>query len=243
MNKILISFIITFIAGISTVLGIIPTFFKSKNQDNIINFSLSFSTGIMLTISLFSLIKESLNYLKMINPFTILLELIFINIGIIISTYIDKRLSNRINNKLLKVGLVGLISIIIHNIPEGIITFITTSNNLKIGIPIALSITFHNIPEGISIAIPIYYSTNSHKKTFIYTFISGFSEFIGALLAYLFLSNIINDFILALILGITGGIMIYISLAELLPTSLKYNNYKITIIGIILGIFIMLITI
>ena len=233
-------FIITFLAGISTVLGVIPTYFKS-NKDKIINLSLSFSSGIMLSISLFSLIPESINYIGF-SFINIILLLLFINIGLIISTYTDKLISKRIeNNSLYKLGIVSIIALILHNIPEGITTFLTTSNNFKIGLTLSLAIALHNIPEGISIAVPIYYSTNSHKRAFIYTFISGFSELIGGIFSYIFLSQYINNFILAIILGITAGIMIQISLFELIPNSLKYRDYLNTFIGFIVGFVVMII--
>lgn len=235
-------FIITFLAGISTVIGIIPTYFNSKYKDSIINLSLSFACGIMLSISLFSLIPESLNYLGKHNFLNILFLLLFINIGLIISTYVDKKIGKFVgDNSLYKLGIVSIIALILHNIPEGVTTFLTTSNNFKIGLTLSLAIALHNIPEGISIAIPIYYSTRSHKKAFLYTFISGFSELIGGILSYIFLSRYINNFILSIILGITSGIMIQISLFELLPNSLKYKNYLDTFIGFILGFIIMFI--
>lgn len=238
------AFIITFLAGISTIIGVIPTYFNSKYKDSIINLSLSFACGIMFSISIFSLIPESLNYLGSKSFFNIILLLLFINIGLIISTYIDKKISKRIsNNSLYKLGIVSIIALILHNIPEGVTTFLTTSNNFRIGLTLSLAIALHNIPEGISIAVPIYYSTKSHKKAFIYTFISGFSELIGGILSYIFLSHFINSFILSIILGVTAGIMIQISLFELLPNSLKYKNYKNTIIGFILGFSIMIICI
>ena len=239
MNKITISFLITFIAGISTCIGVLPTYLNNKYKDSIITFSLAFASSIMITISFISLIPESLHYLKEINIFSILYVLIFINIGIIISTFIDKKLDKRINNNsLLKTGIFGIIAIILHNIPEGITTFITTSNDLKIGISMAIAITLHNIPEGISIAVPIYYSTKSHKKAFIYTFISGFSELFGGIIGYIFLSKYINNYIMSMILSITSGIMIQISVYELLPNAFKYKN-NITYIGLFLGFIVM----
>jgi len=241
--NILIPLLITFIAGISTIIGIIPTYFN-KDRNKIINLSLSFSSGIMISISIFSLIPESLNYLGNNNLFNIILLLIFINIGIIISTYIDKLISKRINNNsLYKLGLTSIIALVLHNIPEGITTFLTTSNNLKLGLTLSLAIALHNIPEGISIAVPIFYSTNSHKKALFYTFISGFSELIGGIISYIFLSHFINNFILSIILGITSGIMLHLSLFELIPSSLKYKNYLNTLIGFISGFIIMIICI
>ena len=134
-----------------------------------------------------------------------------------------------------------MIAIIMHNIPEGIITSITTEKNLSLGISTSIGIALHNIPEGISISIPIYFATKSRKKAYIYTTLSGLSELLGALISIILLKNFINNFILAFILGITAGIMIDISINELLKESLSYNNKKITIPSILLGIVIMLI--
>ena len=214
-------FIITFISGISTIIGIIPTYINSKYKNIIIKISLLFACIIMLYVSIFSLIPEAINYIG-ISFISIIILLIFINIGIIISTYIDKRISKISSNSLYKLGIANIIALVLHNIPEGIITFLTSYNDLKLGISIAIAIALHNIPEGISIAVPIYYSTNSHKKAFIYTFISGFSELIGGILSYIFLANYINNYTLFIILSITAGIMIHLSLFELLPNSFKY---------------------
>lgn len=243
MNNKIISFIITFIAGISTVIGIVPTYFNDINKDRIINYSLSFSVGVMITISLLSLIPEAIGYLN-INSFviSILITLIFINIGIIISSYIDRFVDKKIDSNLKKIGIVSIIALILHNIPEGIITYITSSSDLELGIRLALAIAIHNIPEGIAIAVPLYYATSSRKKAVFYTLISGFSETLGAVLTSLFLFNFVNNTILSIILSMTAGIMIYISLFELLPTIKKYNNYIGSIVMIILGIIIMILT-
>ena len=166
---------------------------------------------------------------------------IFITIGIITSSNIDKKVNKYISNsKLYKLGIISIIALILHNIPEGITTFISTSSNIKLGITLSLAIALHNIPEGIAIAIPIFYSTKSKKRAIIYTAISGFSELFGAILAYLFLSKYINNFILSLILALTAGIMLHISIYELLPSSLDYKKNKVTIISFIIGFCIML---
>ena len=213
-------FIITLLAGISTIIGIIPTYFNYKYKDYIIKFSLLFSSFAMIYVSIFSLIPEAINYVG-ISFKNILFLIILICIGIIISKYIDNSLNRLSSNSLYKLGIINLLVLVLHNIPEGIITFLTSSNNIKLGISIAIVIALHNIPEGISIAIPIYYSTNNRKKAFIYTFISGFSELFGGIISYIFLSKFINNSSLFIILSITSGIMIYLSLFELLPSALK----------------------
>lgn len=241
MSNIKFSFLVTSIAGLSTLLGMIPIFLKIKNKDTIINASLSFASGVMLSVSLFSLLPESMDLLqeKHNDKGIIILVLLFSIIGIFLASFIDKVFKN-IDNKLYKLGIINSIALMIHNIPEGILTFSTTTVNVSLGIALALSILFHNIPEGISISVPIYYSTNSKFKAFIYTFISGFSEIIGAIITYIFLYKYINNSFIGVILSLTVGIMSYISLSELLPTAIKYNKKKTTIIFFIIGFIFML---
>lgn len=241
MSNIKFSFLVTSIAGLSTLLGMIPIFLKIKNKDTIINASLSFASGVMLSVSIFSLLPESMELLneKYNGKGVIILVLLFSIIGIFLASFIDKIFKN-IDNKLYKLGIINSLALMIHNIPEGILTFSTTTVNVSLGITLALSILFHNIPEGISISVPIYYSTNSKFKAFIYTFISGFSEIIGAIITYIFLYKYINNSFIGVILSLTVGIMSYISLSELLPTAIKYNKKKTTIIFFIIGFIFML---
>lgn len=234
-------FILTTLAGLSTLLGTIIIFINKKKSKKIITSSLSFAAGVMITVSIIDLIPESINYLhKTFKIFpAILIMLIFIIIGIIISMTIDKSINIKKEEKLYKVGIISMLAIILHNIPEGIATFISTESNLKLGLSLTTAIALHNIPEGISISIPIYYATGSKIKAFTYTLISGLSEPLGALIAYLFLNNIMNNNIMGLLMAIIAGIMIQISFYELLPTSLKFKNKKATLIFLIIGILFM----
>ena len=239
-----IKLIIPLLSGCTTLFGLIPIYFKKIDKKIIISNSLALSAGIMISISLFSLIPESINYLNnKLNFITITILILFINLGIIISQIINKRIGIKIeNNQLYKVGISSLIVLILHNIPEGIITYITTNNNLNLGLSLSLAIAIHNIPEGISIAIPIYYSTKSKRKAFILTLISGFSELFGAVLASIFINKVLNPFILFIILSITSGIMIHLSLTELIPEAIKYKNKQIFIYFIIGIILILIVT-
>lgn len=234
MNIVFFSFLVTFIAGLSTLLGLIPIYFKIKNINILISLSLAFAAGVMLSVSINSLLIESFNLTN-----NLLSVILFVLVGILISKIINKILKN-IDNKLYKLGIMNSIALMIHNIPEGILTFSTTTININLGLQLALSIIFHNIPEGISISVPIYYSTNSKKKAWFYTIISGFSEFLGALLTYIFMYRYINDSFIGIILALTTGIMIYISLVELVPNSLSYKQKKITYISFIIGYIFML---
>lgn len=243
-NKVLLAFLITSLAGLSTLIGTILIFIK-KESHNIVPCSLSLAAGVMLCTSLTDLIPNSINLLQY-NFYeipSILICLIFISLGVLISLLIDLLLPNSENKniKLYRVGIISMLAIILHNIPEGIATFMASNTNIKLGISLAIAIALHNIPEGISISIPIYHSTKSKSKAFIYTFISGISELLGAIITYLFLSNYMNNIILGIIFSIIAGIMIHISIYELLPTALNYKKYKLTIIYFIIGIIIMII--
>lgn len=244
MNDIIFSFLTTSFAGFSTMLGIIPIYLKGTSKEKIISGCLAFSSGVMLTISLNSLIPEGTILLKtyLYSLPCLLISAILIVTGIIFSSIIDKKIEKKItNDNLYKLGIISVIVLMLHNIPEGITTFLSTSSNKVLGLTLSLAIALHNIPEGISIAIPIFYSTNSKKKAIFLTFISGFSEVLGAIFAYLFLARFINNFILGAIFLITAGIMFHISIYELLPTSLQYKKKRITCLSFLLGILIMFI--
>lgn len=233
------AFMLTTLAGLSTLLGTLPIFIKNKTNKIIIS-SLSFAAGVMITVSITDIIPESFNYINKIFKTipTLLIIGIFISIGIIISMTIDKYINRE--GELYKVGIISMIAIILHNIPEGIITYLSSETDIKLGLSLTIAIALHNIPEGISIAVPIYYAKKSRGKAILYTLTSALSEPLGALLAYLFLSKIMNNFIIGITLSIVAGIMIQIALYELIPTSLKYKNKFKTILFIIIGSIFML---
>lgn len=242
MTNLWYAFLITFIAGLATVIGGLIVIFIKKN-DNVIISSLAFAAGVMMTVSLFDLIPESINMFSNIYKIVpmILIILIFINIGIILSLYVDKKVKIT-DNKIYRVGIISLLAMILHNIPEGMATFITTNTNIKLGLALSSSIAAHNIPEGIIIAFPIFYATGSRRKAIIYTLIAGMSELLGGIISFIFLKPFINDFLMGSLYSIIAGIMIFISFNELLPTSLSFKNKKITYISFIIGMIIMIIS-
>lgn len=240
MNEIL-PFLLCLIAGLSTLLGSLFIFIKG-NKNNIIKYALAFASGVMLSVSIFDLIPESLTMFQSTTKNSIFSNIaFFIIIGLIIPLFIDKILPNKLdqNSKLYKLGIFTMIAIIIHNIPEGIATYISSKTNIKLGISITIAIAMHNIPEGISIAMPVYYATKNKKKAIGLTFISGMSEPLGAFLAFIFLKPIINDTIMGALFAIIASIMAYISIIELLPTALQYKEKKKTIISFLIGILFM----
>lgn len=231
--------LISILASISTIIGSV---FINYNNKNMLCFSLMFASGVMISVSIFDLLPQS--FLKLNSYFytfpSILLLMIFFCIGIIISTLIDKFIIN--DNEIYRVGVINLIAIIMHNIPEGIVTYLTGYIDIKLGITLAISIALHNIPEGIAIALPIYYSSKNKIKAIIFTLFAGLSEFIGSIIALLFLKEYITSQLIGIMLSMIAGIMIQISLYELIPNALKFNNKRVGVY-FILGFIIMFISI
>ena len=223
-------FLISLITGLSTMIGTIFIFFN-YDKDKVINYSLSFTSGVMLSISIFDLIPEALKLIKTNYNYltTFLLFILFFLIGFIISLIINKIIKN--DNKLYKTGIISMIGLIMHNIPEGILTYASYKVNKDLGINIAILIAMHNIPEGIAISIPIYYSTNSKIRAISYTLISAISEPFGAILSSIFIRYLINNFFLGIMFSIVSGIMIYLSIFEL-PKAIK-KSLIFFLIGIV----------
>ena len=246
MKEIILPFILTLIAGLSTMIGTIFIFIKC-NIDKLTKYSLAFASGVMISVSLLDLIPESLNFLLQnnIKNKSFIILIFGIIIGLMLSYIIDKFIpenKNVKNKNLYRVGIFSMIAIIVHNIPEGIITFMTSSTNITIGIMLTLAIGLHNLPEGISISVPIYTATNSKKRAVGYTLISSLAEPLGAILALIFLKPIITDTIMGCILSITAGIMLHIGIFQLLPAALKYKNKTKTTFIFILGILFIIIS-
>lgn len=239
----MISFLITFIAGLSTLLGSFIVLFNISDSKHFVFKSLILSSSVMLTISLFDLIPSS--YAHLIKIYDNIPSLLIIAIYALFGSLMIYRINKNIkeDNNLYKIGISSMIAIIIHNIPEGIITYITASNNIKLGILLGITIALHNIPEGITISVPIYYSTGSKRKALIYTLISALSEPFGALIAFFLINYINNDYFFSLILSFTAGIMIYLSIFELLKESIKDLTLKDFLLYSFLGLIIILISI
>ncbi|TXT64508.1 MAG: Zinc transporter ZupT [Promethearchaeota archaeon] len=256
MELILYALILTLFAGLSTTFGSIIAIFIIKPNPNLICIIMGFSAGVMILVSFVELLQEG------INSTTQLLGFAFFMIGMIIMLLVDVLISHTYefetsldekntfsenhkmrNNshqiELQKASLLVTLGIMIHNFPEGMATFVGTLKSVELGIILAIAIAVHNIPEGIAVSVPIYSLTGSRKKAFLWSFLSGISEFIGALISGFFLFPFINEFVLGAMLSVVGGFMVYISLDELLPVSHSYGKEHLSIIGIMLGMTVM----
>lgn len=145
-------------------------------------------------------------------------------------------------SKLLRTGIFTALAVGIHNFPEGLATFISGLQEPSIALPITFAIAIHNIPEGVAVSVPIYFATGSRKKAFLFSFLSGLSEPIGALIGYLILLPFINDIVFGLVFAMVAGIMVFISLDELLPSAREYGEHHLSIYGLITGMIIMAIS-
>lgn len=244
-KNIIIPLILSLFAGLSTVLGAFIIFISNEKNNKLITFSLSFSAGVMISVSLTDLLLSSIETLTKIHGTAtgITFSLLFMLIGGLFAFLIDQfipndNMSKDKNKGLFRVGLVSMITLMIHNFPEGIATFVSGYHNTSLGISIALAISLHNIPEGIAIALPIYYSTKSKRKAFKFTLLSGLAEPLGAFLAFLFLRPYINENILSIIFSVVAGLMIYISFTELLPKANSYKENYVYIVSVFLGLCI-----
>jgi ZIP family zinc transporter len=136
-------------------------------------------------------------------------------------------------------GMFTALAIAIHNFPEGLATFISSLNDPGLGVPIAMAIAIHNIPEGIAVSVPIFFATGSRKKAFWLSFLSGISEPVGALFGYFLLLQFFSDLVFGIVFAGVGGIMVFISLDELLPAAEKHGEHHIAIYGLIGGMLVM----
>ena len=278
MDEIIIfALLLTLLAGLSTTIGCIISFFVKEPSPRFISLIMGFSAGVMILISFVELLQEGI---KTMGLFT---GLLFFFVGMFIMLLIDVSISHRyefetlhilyeeINNhnnnnknsfienskprqrghhqhrhghyrykeKMEKTSLLVFLGIFIHNIPEGVATFVATINRIELGILLAIAIALHNIPEGIAVSVPIYASTKNRKKAFLWSFLSGISEFIGAVVIGLVFFPFIDDFALGAMLAVVAGLMVYISLDELLPVSHSLGKEHMAILGIMLGMIVM----
>lgn len=259
MDNILFAFGLTLFAGLSTGIGSALAFFTKKTNTRFLAVSLGFSAGVMIYVSMVEIFvkaKDSLVAELGLKAGSWATVGAFFA-GMFIMAIIDKLIPEGENphemykvenieesnvkseEKLLRTGVFTALAVGIHNFPEGLATFISALHDPSIAIPIAVAIAIHNIPEGIAVSVPIYYATGDRRKAFMYSFMSGLAEPIGALVGYLILMPFINDLMFGLIFGSIAGIMVYISLDELLPSAQEYGEHHLSIYGLIAGMVIM----
>jgi len=259
-HDILMAFGLTLLAGLSTGIGSALAFFTKHTNRKFLSIALGFSAGVMIFVSFAELFPDAKKTLAagLGEARGIWAATAAFFCGFLIIAIID-RLVPTVENPheihtveeisgqpdadcrpgLLRVGIMTAIALAIHNLPEGIATFTSAMVNPALGISIAVAIAIHNIPEGIAVSVPVYYATCSRKKAFAYSFLSGFAEPLGAVLGFLFLLRFPGETVFGVMSAAVAGIMIFISLDELLPSAQKYGEPHLAIYGLIGGMMVM----
>ena len=263
-SNIIYALALTLFAGLSTGIGSAIAFLAKRTNTKLLTLSLGFSAGVMIYISFVEIFQEARESLiHHFNEFegTLYTVIAFFG-GMLLIALIDKFIPNFENpheirgieemdnkkaahkfNRLYRMGLMTALAVGVHNFPEGIATFMSAINDPALGVAIAIAIAIHNIPEGIAVSVPIYYATGSRKKAFFYSFLSGLSEPIGALIAYLvlmpFMTSGNSEVFFGVIMAGVAGIMVFISLDELLPSAEEYGEHHVAIYGLTGGMVIM----
>jgi len=245
--EVLKALLITSIAGLSTTIGsLIGLVFKRENS-KFMSFVLGFTAGVMVGVSFFELLPsgfKEIGFTRASIAFIAGFIFIFLIDYFIPHEYIGqkKKITDKTNKKLLRTGLFVALGIGIHNFPEGMATFYSSLADIKVGIAIAIAIAIHNIPEGIAVSAPIYKATGSRKKAFLWSFLSGVVEPVGAVLTAFVLLPFMSPVILGYILSGIAGLMVFISIDELLPVSKSYGYNHLPIVSFIIGMAIMILS-
>jgi ZIP family zinc transporter len=258
------AFGLTVFAGLSTGIGSALAFFTRKTNTRFLCASLGFSAGVMIYVSFMEILSKSNDSLSAAYGDTkgAWLTVISFFIGVLVIGLIDKLIPSYENPhevrrieevksggavrdpKLVRMGLFTALAIAIHNFPEGIATFFAGLTEPELAIPVAIAIAIHNIPEGIAVSVPVSYGTGSRRKGFFLSMISGLAEPVGALFAYLIIVVFFNGSgipqgLFGMLFGAVAGIMVFISIDELLPTAEEYGHHHYSIYGFVLGMAVM----
>ncbi len=252
-ENILMAMALTGLAGLSTGIGSLLALFARTGGRSFLSTSLGFSAGVMIYVSMVEIFSKSRHMLSVCHGDklgTIICVAAFFA-GIFLIGVIDRLVPSYENPhefhksgeldplKLKRMGLMAAFAIAIHNFPEGFATFMSALNDPKLGIAVAVAVALHNIPEGVSVSVPIAYATGSKKKAFYYSFLSGLAEPLGALIGYLVLRPFMSDTLVAVVFASVAGIMVFISLDELLPTAQEYGEHHLSIYGLVAGMLVM----
>jgi len=252
------AFLLTLLAGLATGIGSLMILLTNRTNKSFLSFSLGLSAGVMLYVSFVEILQNATIELaiafgdKLGNIYAVCAFFGGIAMIAIIDKFIpaegnpheihtveEMDTENKSRNKLMRMGVFTALAIALHNFPEGIATFVSAMDNPSMGVAIASAIAIHNIPEGIAVAIPIFYASGSRKKAFVYSFLSGLSEPLGAVIGYFVAIQFLGDSALGFVLAAVAGIMVYISLDELLPAAKEYGKHHTAMLGLVLGMMIM----
>jgi ZIP family zinc transporter len=259
-NATLYALLLTAIAGCATGIGSALACFTHRTQRNLLSMALGFSAGVMIYISFMELLVKAQaslmsSYGKIQGGALAMISFLggMMLIGAIdylIPSYENPHETGLVEDmesadrslQLHRLGMLTALAIGIHNFPEGIATFFAAMTDRTVGVSVAVAIALHNIPEGISVSIPIYYATGNRRKAFWYSFLSGVSEPVGAIIGFLALRWFFHNHLVDIIFAAVAGIMVFISMDQLVPHAKKYSEGHHSIYGLICGMAVMAIS-
>lgn len=254
MNNVGIAIMLTALAGLSTSVGGLIAFFSKKTNKKFLAFTLGVSAGVMLYVSFMELMLKAVAVLGESYGTKLGATYAVVSFfgGIFLAAVIDRLIpetpaicesqSDSGGCGLMRTGIVTALALGIHNFPEGMATFVSALQSPVMAIPIVVAIAIHNIPEGIAVAIPIYFASGSKTKGFLYSFASGLAEPIGAIVGYLLLMPFVSDELNAYVFAAVAGVMVFISVDELLPSAQTDNNIHLAVYGLVAGMAVMAIS-
>ena len=258
-SDVLFAFSLTLLAGLSTGIGSLLSLITNKTNTKFLSVALGFSAGVMIYVSFVEIYPQALQLISSAlgdKPGAWVTTGGFF-CGFALIALIDKLIPSVENPhevhtveemsacrtkrppSLMHVGILTALAIAAHNFPEGIATFTAALSDPHLGIAIAIAIAIHNIPEGIAVAVPIYCATGNRKKAFRLSFASGLAEPLGAAIGFLVLTPFMNDAVFGFVFAMTAGIMVFISLDELLPSAREYGEHHLSIYGLVAGMAVM----
>ncbi|MDR0657574.1 MAG: zinc transporter ZupT [Mediterranea sp.] len=257
-QNVLIALSLTLFAGLATGIGSVIAFFAKSTNKKFLSFSLGLSAGVMIYVSFVEIFAQAQELLVagMGTTKGMSLTVCCFFAGMLLIGVIDRLVPSFENpheirsvermeepvkrdSRLMKMGVVTAFAIAVHNFPEGIATFTSAIENPALGVAIAAAIAIHNIPEGIAVAVPVYHATGDRKKAFRLSLLSGLAEPVGAFIAYLLLMPFMSPILLGCVFAAVAGIMVFISLDELLPAAREYGEHHISIYGLMAGMGVM----
>ena len=250
------AFVLTLLAGLSTGIGSLIALVSRRTNRKFLSVALGFSAGVMIYVSLVEILDEA--------RATLTAQLgarsggwaavaAFFG-GMLVIALIDRLIPEGENPhevkrmeamedpppaRLLRMGLFTALAIAVHNFPEGLATFVSALQEPGLAVPIVAAIALHNIPEGIAVSVPIYQATGSRGRAFVYSFLSGLAEPLGALAGWLVLRPFMNGALFGVLFAGVAGIMVFISFDELLPAAREYGEHHLSLYGLIAGMALM----
>ncbi|MFI3250365.1 MAG: zinc transporter ZupT [Eubacteriales bacterium] len=250
MSQYIIPLFLTLMAGLCTGIGSLFAFFVKGEQKKFLSYCLGFSAGVMIYVSMIEIFQKGWVALAVIygEKQGLLMTMVGFFSGMFFISFVDNLIPqvpqtelspDGDKEKMLRSGLFTALAIGLHNFPEGLATFVSALQDPQVAIPIVVAIAIHNIPEGIAVSVPIYYATGDKKKALFYSFLSGLSEPIGAIVGFSLLLPFMNDAVYGALFAFVAGIMVFISMDELLPSARNHGHENLSIWGAVSGMMLM----